>query len=99
MGLENRRYTDEEYSNMRMFMIKKDNLQAVTEISDHQKFFGKDVEVYKGRKLPIGTRGIVISLKTQHFAQSVWRGWTTKVGIETDDNKILYTYLDNIRLV
>lgn len=51
--------TDDELNELKFEATVRGNLNAAREISEFQKVFGKMVRVVKGRKVPIGTEGVV----------------------------------------
>lgn len=96
--LKQERYTDTEYANIYQFAAQHDNLQGMTEIQDHQKFFGKRVKVVRGRKLTVGTIGEVFYLSRKHYGKNRWFGFSTRVGIKTGGGEVFWTSTDNIEL-
>ncbi|MDR2202342.1 MAG: hypothetical protein LBP26_06270 [Clostridiales bacterium] len=96
--LAQKRYSDDEYLSMLLFAAKVDNEQAMCEVKEHQKFFGKRVEVFKGRKCPIGIKGTVFYLSRKHYGKSYHFGFLTRVGIVIDDGEKFWTSSDNIKI-
>lgn len=96
--LKQERYTDAEYHNIYQFAAQHDNLQGMTEIRDHQEFFGKRVKIVKGRKCPIGVVGDVFYLCRKHYGQNQWFGFSTRIGIKTDGSEVFWTSTDNIEI-
>lgn len=95
--LKQQRYSAEEYTDLYMYAVNHDNTQAAIEIEQHRRFFGQNVEVIKGRKVPIGTNGEVIYLSRKHYGQSQWFGYETYIGIIDDNGTIHYTNINNIK--
>jgi len=96
--LKQARYTPTEYDAMFMFAMQRDNLSAASELRDHEKFFGKTVEVFKGRKVPHGTRGVVVYFKSTNYSGQPIVGWRTRIGLKDTEGNVFYTAIDNIRL-
>lgn len=95
--LKQQRYSDEEYTDLYMYAVSHDNTQAAIEIEQHRRFFGQHVEVIKGRKVPIGTKGEIVYLARKHYGQNQWFGYETYVGIVDENDTIHYTNINNIR--
>jgi len=85
------RYTD--------YCIREGNLQALTEIHDYHKWYGKMVKVVKGRKCPKGTTGRVFYVERKHYGTNPWFGWSTRVGFRDDDGNAYFTNEDNLEIV
>ena len=85
----------QEYEN---YCRQQENLQAVAEVSDFKKFYGKKVIVKKGRKVPLGTCGEVVYLARRNYGKDPWTGWTTRVGIKDNRGTVHYTDVNNIEL-
>ena len=96
--LKQERYTDGEYEKMYLFAMQKDKVQSAIEVNEHQKFFGQNVVVTRGRKIPVGTQGVVFYLSRKHYGQNRWFGYATRVGIKTADGVKYWTSTDNIEL-
>jgi hypothetical protein len=77
------------------------NMSASREIAEHIKYYKKRVVVIRGRKVPIGTKGIIFWLKRQNYAKypDAWGlNSSTRIGIETDAGEKYFTALDNVAL-
>ena len=72
-----------------MNMITKDE-------EERAKFVevGKEVEVIKGRKVPIGTVGTVFWMRTDKYCGNT----VTKIGIKDDKGEVYWTYFQNVRV-
>ena len=97
--LKQQRYSDEEYTNLYMYAVRTDNLEAATEINEHRRFFGQQVRVIKGRKVPIGTTGEVVYLSRKHYGQNQWFGFETYIGIKDEHGATHYTNLKNVEII
>ena len=58
---------------------------------------GSIVIVTKGRKVPVGTYGIVVGTKT--WSPRNYYGTTTSIGILTPDGSVVWGYLDNVEIL
>nr|DAI82554.1 MAG TPA: hypothetical protein [Caudoviricetes sp.] len=96
-SLQQKRYSDKEYHNLYMYAMQANNLEAAIEIEQHRRFFGQHVEVIKGRKVPIGTKGEIVYLARKHYGQNQWFGYETYVGIVDENGTTHYTNINNIR--
>ena len=90
--------SEKELRDYENYCRQQENLQAVSEINDFKKFYGKNVIVKKGRKVPLDTCGEVVYLTRRHYGKGLWDGWTTRVGIRDDMGTIHYTNVNNIEL-
>lgn len=86
----------EQYWN---YCIQVGNLAALSEINDFKKYYGKVVEVIKGRKVPIGTTGIVFYVERFHYAPQWWKGWSTRIGFKDEDGTAFFTDERNLQLI
>lgn len=94
--LQQRAYSSEEIEKIVLFAHSCDNLQAAIEANEHYQYFGKQVKVVSGRKVPHGTIGIVFYLCRKHYGKSQWSGFTTRVGIKDDEGNVWWTSTKNI---
>ncbi len=90
--------TESELENYRNYCIQAGNVSALAELNDFFKYFGKVVEVIKGRKIPKGTKGTVFYVERFHYAPQPWKGWSTRIGFKTDEGTTFFTNEDNIQL-
>ena len=51
----------------------------------------------KGRKVPVGTYGIVVGTKT--WSPRNYYGTTTSIGILAPDGSVVWGYLDNVEIL
>ena len=96
--LNQERYPDSEYEKLWLYAAQHDNAQAMIEVREHQKYFGKRVEIVKGRKCPLGVVGVIFYLCRKHFGTNQWFGFETRIGIKADDGKVYWTSTKNIKL-
>ena len=94
--------SDQELNRMKLEMSRRDNLNAVTQISEFQAFFGKRVKVVKGRAVPRGTEGIVFWMGAKNYtgyADSWGNRTVTRIGIKDSRGAVHWTALNNVELV
>jgi hypothetical protein len=78
------------------------NLNAAREVAEFQKLFNKQVQVVKGRKVPIGTRGIVFWVKRYDNSKygDPWGIYSnTRIGFKDVDGNVYFTSYNNVELV
>lgn len=95
--MDQRKYSDKEYSQLFMYAMTNGNLQAAAEVRDHERLFGKEVKVVKGRKVPVGTVGKVVYLARKCYG-SQW-DWDTRLGIEDESGNRHYTSALNVEII
>ena len=93
------RMTDKELERYREYCIQAGNIFALTEINEHKKFYGKRVEVIKGRKIIHGTIGTVFYVERVHYGYQWWKGWVTRIGFKDDNNEVYFTNDDNLKII
>jgi len=82
--------------------LRRGNLNAAGEIADFRKFYGKRVRVVKGRKVPIGTEGVVFWLKRYDNSKygDPWGIYSnTRIGLKDDNGDAYFTAIDNVILI
>ena len=97
-----RNKTDEELREIEFWAIANGNHNAAQEVRDFREFYGKIVEVFKGSKVPVGTRGKVFFVKRKNFGKYAdpWGIYsTTIVGIIDDAGNKFYTNCQNCRII
>ena len=96
-----RGYSAEQLERLKFEMSCRENLNAVSQIADFQRYFGKTVTVVKGRKVPHGTTGNVFWMGSKCYGPygDPWGIYTAiRVGIKDKDGNVYWTGLDNIQL-
>lgn len=93
------RMTEKELEQYREYCVQAGNISALTEINEHKKFYGKRVEVIKGRKIAHGTKGTVFYVERVHYGYQWWKGWVTRIGFKDDDNKVYFTNDNNLKVI
>lgn len=91
--------TDKELEQYREYCIRAGNVSALTEINEHKKFYGKRVEVIKGRKIPHGTTGTVFYVERVHYGYQDWKGWVTRIGFKDDSGKAFFINDNNLSII
>nr|DAX92158.1 MAG TPA: hypothetical protein [Caudoviricetes sp.] len=97
-----RNYTEKQLLELNFYFISKGNLNAATYVNDYRKFFGKTVEVVKGRKVPKGIKGVVFWLKRQCYGKygDPWGIYsTTRCGLKTEEGTVYWTDIKNLELI
>ena len=79
-----------------MKMYCADDIIQMSVISIHRELFGNKVEVVKGRKVPIGTKGKVVRLYSNRY--TTW-SYSVRIGIETEDGDVVYTDARNVKVI
>lgn len=96
-----KKMSPEELSRVKMAMVMRGNMTAVSAICDFQKFFNKAVRVVKGRKVPIGTVGVCFWMGQTDYSRygDPWGIYTkTRIGIRTEAGDVYWTALDNVEI-
>ena len=91
-----RKLSSEELKNLRFYATSIGNLNAALEISQFIEMYGKEVEVVKGRKVPLGTIGIVFFVKRYGF--EYWNSYT-RVGFKNEAGKTFFTDYHNLKII
>lgn len=97
--MDYRRMTTDTLHKLEFEAISRGNYNAAREISEFVEFFGKTVEVVKGRKVPIGISGKCFWLKRYDNSKygDPWGIYSsTRIGIKTEDGEAYFTALDNV---
>lgn len=88
--------SDEELHKLHFEYLKRDQLNVAYLISKMIEYRFKTVKVFKGRKVPIGTVGVVFWLN--YYPRNTWFG-TTKVGIKDDNGNVYFTDINNVEII
>ena len=99
--MDYRRMTAEELHRLEFEAISRGNFNAAREISEFIEYFGKTVEVVKGRKVPKGVYGKCFWLKRYDNSKYGDPGGiysSTRIGLKTEDGKTYFTSLDNVEI-
>ena len=97
-AMEQRRYSDKEYHDMFLYEAAKDNYAMMHLIQMHEELFDREVEVVKGRKVPIGTKGRVVWMGTRNYGYN-WVNMEVRVGILDADGNRYFTNADNVKRI
>lgn len=97
-----KRMSIKELEELKFQAIYIGNYQAANEISDFIEFYGKDVIVNRGRKVPKGTTGTVFWIGSFDNSKhgDPWGIYTTRrVGIKDKNGEVFFTNLENVDIV
>lgn len=100
--MDYRTMTTEELAEIERYAYLQLNFNAAIEIDDFRKFYGKIVEVVKGRKVPLHTVGKVFWVKRRNYSKYAdpWGIYSaTTVGIKTDDGTTYFTNCKNVVVI
>lgn len=101
-GVEYRNLTREELLTIQAEFVKNGNLNAAREISEVIEYYGRNVEVVKGRKVPKGIKGEVFWLKRydySNYGDSFGIYSNTRAGIKTESGEVYFTALNNLKII
>lgn len=100
MKAENfRRMSDEQKQEYYLALAMRDNHAAMMEFNALEKYLDKPVEVVKGRKIPIGTKGICFYAGAVNYNKyPKWWNWTIRLGIMTEKGERFFTAEHNVEL-
>lgn len=93
--------TTEELSTLEFELTKRDNPVAARFIRSFKKFYGKNVVVNRGRKVPRGTVGNVFWMGQTDYSKygDKWGISTSiRVGIKDESENVYWTALNNVDL-
>jgi hypothetical protein len=93
------RMTENELKQYREYCIQAGNTAALTEINEHEKFYGKRVKVIKGRNIVHGMIGTVFYVERVHYGYQWWKGWATRIGFKDDDGNAYFTNDNNLEII
>ena len=91
--------TEKELERYQEYCLQVGNEEALVEIDKFFKFYGKRVEVIKGRKIMHGTVGTVFYVERKHYGYQWWKGWVTRIGFKDDSETTYFTNADNLRII
>lgn len=99
---ELKRYTQDELDRLEFEMMSRGNLVASDAIRNFKRFYSKRVRVFKGKKVPIGTEGIVFWMGSTDYSKygDPWGIYTQyRAGIKDDEGNVYWTNISNLELV
>lgn len=91
--------TESELERYEEYCVNAGNLEALVEIRKHREFYGHEVKVVKGRKIPHGTQGVVFYVERIHYGYQWWKGWSTRVGLKDDNGNVFFTDSNNLQVI
>ena len=96
------RLSEGELNELRNYMAGRENLNICRRIDEVERFYGKQIKVVKGRKVPIGTIGECFWMGSCDYSKygDQWGIYTTvRVGLKTPDGQVYWTALNNVEVV
>lgn len=97
-----KKMSEKELNEVLFYAIAHGMNNAAVEIQDFIKFYGKTVEVFKGRKVPVGTRGTVFFVKRKDYSRygDPWGIYSaTTIGIIDETGNKYYTNCENCKII
>ena len=96
------RKTEDELEQLKMIMTCRGNWTAVEAIANVQEYGHKNVRVYKGRKVPVGTEGECFWIGSTCHSRygdpwGIYTSW--RCGIKDNDGNVYWTSLDNVEVI
>lgn len=93
-----RAMTAKQKSDYRMVCATRENAGALMELSAFEDYLDKTVEVVKGRKVSIGTRGVVFWIGMRNYSQyGNWWSWEVRLGLKTENGETFFTAERNVK--
>lgn len=90
----------QQKSDYRMACATRENAGALMEVSAFEDYLDKPVKVVSGRKVPIGTIGVVFWVGMRNYSKyGNWWRWEVRVGIRTDDGTTHFTAEKNVEVI
>lgn len=95
-----RKMTDRQKAEYRKVCATRGNFGAIGELSAFEEYLDKTVKVTSGRKVPVGTVGMVFWVCMVNYSKyGNWWSWEARVGIRTDDGTMYFTADKNIEVI
>ena len=70
------------------------------EISAFECYLDKPVKVVSGRKVPIGTTGVVFWVGMRNYSKyGNWWSWDVRLGLRTEDGETYFTAEKNVERI
>lgn len=78
----------------------RQNFAALNELDLFEKLLDRPVRVIKGRKVPVGTEGVVFWVGAVNYSKYCnWWSWEFRVGFKDDSGEVYFTNEENVELV
>ena len=95
-----REMTDTQKHEYCMACAMRDNHAAMSEFYAYEKYLDKSIVIVKGRKIPIGTKGVCFYVGAVNYSKlKNWWDWTIRIGFKTENGETFFTSERNIDLV
>ena len=95
-----REMTDTQKHEYCMACAMRDNHAAMSEFYAYEKYLDKSIVIVKGRKIPIGTKGVCFYVGAVNYSKlKNWWDWTIRIGFKTENGETFFTSERNIELV
>lgn len=95
-----REMTDTQKHEYCMACAMRDNHAAMSEFYAYEKYLDKSIVIVKGRKIPIGTKGVCFYVVAVNYSKlKNWWDWTIRIGFKTENGETFFTSERNIELV
>ena len=95
-----REMTDTQKHEYCMACAMRDNHAAMSEFYAYEKYLDKSIVIVKGRKIPIGTKGVCFYVGAVNYSKlKNWWDWTIRIGFKTENGETFFTSERNIALV
>ena len=92
-----RAMTAQQKSDYRMACATRENAGALMEVSAFEDYLDKPVKVVSGRKVPIGTTGVVFWVGMRNYSKyGNWWSWEVRLGLRTEGGEMYFTSERNI---
>lgn len=95
-----REMTDQQKREYREFCAARGNYAALGEIGVFEEYLDKTVSVTSGRKVPVGTVGVVFWVGMVNYSKyGNWWSWEARIGFKTDDGATHFTAEKNVEVI
>ncbi|MDE7157646.1 MAG: hypothetical protein K2O02_06810 [Lachnospiraceae bacterium] len=99
-AIQFRKMTTSQKQEYYLACAMRDNHAAMSEFNAYEKYLDKSIVVVKGRKIPIGTKGICFYIGAVNYNKyKNWWNWTIRIGFKTENGETFFTSEHNIELV
>ena len=96
------RLSEDQLNELNYCLLARGNVNAALEITHYREVYSRKVKVVKGRKVPVGTEGVVFWLKRYDYSKhgDPWGIYSdTKVGIRDGAGQVWFTSISNIEVI
>lgn len=79
---------------------ERQNVGALMELNAFTKYLDKSVRVVKGRKVSVGSSGVVFWVGAVNYSQfQNWWDWEVRLGFKDSGGEVFFTAEDNVELL